>query len=451
MKYILILLLSINSVYGYIKTININFKNRRQDICYSLKMIDDSNNANRRELLLYGATIIGVSNLYDKINSPKIYSKNIEKYQNKIYKEVSPSVCYISTEYGNVAEKYNIDKDDLPKGVGSGFIWDQKGHIITNFHVINKVDNAIVTITDKNNKKKDYKAKITGIDPDNDLAVLKIDLNKNDEKLSVIKYNENVNVNIGDFAFAIGNPFGQDHTLTTGIISGVNREIKAPTGRKIYGIIQTDAAINPGNSGGPLLNSDCEIIGINTASLGMGVSAGIGFAIPIKIAEKSIKDIINTGFVNKAILGITYMERNPSILESEKSGIPIIDKGVLILEVPPDSPAFEAGLRGIIRNKITNKIEKIGDIIISIDDKNIENPNNLNDILKLYKPGDIVRIKYNRDNIINEVNIKLGSYRGTAFTHLENERGNDFMEKSGKNELNIPLKNLEPKIEPKLN
>jgi len=451
MKYILILLLSINSVYGYIKTININFKNRRQDICYSLKMIDDSNNANRRELLLYGATIIGVSNLYDKINSPKIYSKNIEKYQNKIYKEVSPSVCYISTEYGNVAEKYNIDKDDLPKGVGSGFIWDEKGHIITNFHVINKVDNAIVTITDKNNKKKDYKAKITGIDPDNDLAVLKIDLDKNDEKLSVIKYNENVNVNIGDFAFAIGNPFGQDHTLTTGIISGVNREIKAPTGRKIYGIIQTDAAINPGNSGGPLLNSDCEIIGINTASLGMGVSAGIGFAIPIKIAEKSIKDIINTGFVNKAILGITYMERNPSILESEKSGIPIIDKGVLILEVPPDSPAFEAGLRGIIRNKITNKIEKIGDIIISIDDKNIENPNNLNDILKLYKPGDIVRIKYNRDNIINEVNIKLGSYRGTAFTHLENERGNDFMEKSGKNELNIPLKNLEPKIEPKLN
>lgn len=451
MKYILLLLLSINSVYGYIKTININFKNRRQDICYNLKMIDDTNNANRRELLLYGATIIGVSNLYDKINSPKIYSKNIEKYQNKIYKEVSPSVCYISTEYGNVAEKYNIDKDDLPKGVGSGFIWDQKGHIITNFHVINKVDNAIVTITDKNNKKKDYKAKITGIDPDNDLAVLKIDLDKNDEKLSVIKYNENVNVNIGDFAFAIGNPFGQDHTLTTGIISGVNREIKAPTGRKIYGIIQTDAAINPGNSGGPLLNSDCEIIGINTASLGMGVSAGIGFAIPINIAEKSIKDIINTGFVNKAILGITYMERNPSILESEKSGIPIIYKGVLILEVPPDSPAFEAGLRGIIRNKITNKIEKIGDIIISIDDKNIENPNNLNDILKLYKPGDIVRIKYNRDNIINEVNIKLGSYRGTAFTHLENERGNDFMEKSGKNELNIPLKNLEPKIEPKLN
>jgi len=130
--------------------------------------------------------------------------------------------------------------------------------------------------------------------------------------------------------------------------------------------------------------------------------AGIGFAIPIKIAAKSIKDIIDTGFVNKAILGITYMERNPSILESEKSGIPIIEKGVLILEVPPDSPAFEAGLRGIVRNKLTNKIENIGDIIISIDGKNIENPSNLNEILKLYKPDDVVMIKYSRDNIIKE-------------------------------------------------
>lgn len=450
---ILLLLLITNCTYGYINRVflNMNYiKHDMHDIC-ELKMISDIPNTQRRDLLLYGTSIIGVANLYEKINSPIIYSKNIERFQNKIYNEVSPSVCYISTEYGNVADKYNIDKDDLPKGVGTGFIWDQKGHIITNFHVINKVDNAIVTITDKNNNKKEYRAKLTGIDPDNDLAVLKIELDNNDEKLRVIKYKANVNVNIGDFAFAIGNPFGQDHTLTSGIISGINREIKAPTGRKIYGIIQTDAAINPGNSGGPLLNSNCEIIGINTASLGMGVSAGIGFAIPIKIAAKSIKDIIDTGFVNKAILGITYMERNPSILESEKSGIPIIEKGVLILEVPPDSPAFEAGLRGIVRNKLTNKIEKIGDIIISIDGKNIENPSNLNEILKLYKPDDVVMIKYSRDNIIKEAIIKLGSYRGAAFTQLENERGKDFLEKSGKNELNIPLKNLEPKIDPKLN
>ena len=306
MRYTIILLLLINCAHGYINRVLLNVNYRKYEIC-KLKMINNIPNTPRRDLLLYGTSIIGVTNLYEKINSPMTYSKNIERFQNKIYQEVSPSVCYISTEYGNVADKYNIDKDDLPKGVGSGFIWDQKGHIITNFHVINKVDNAIVTITDKNNNKKEYKAKLTGIDPDNDLAVLKIDLDNNDEKLSVIKYKENVNVNIGDFAFAIGNPFGQDHTLTSGIISGTNREIKAPTGRKIYGIIQTDAAINPGNSGGPLLNSNCEIIGINTASLGMGVSAGIGFAIPIKIAAKSIKDINDTGLDNKAILDITYM------------------------------------------------------------------------------------------------------------------------------------------------
>jgi S1-C subfamily serine protease len=358
-------------------------------------------------------------------------------------------MCYISTEYGNMAEKYNIDKDDLPKGVGSGFVWDNKGHIVTNFHVINKVDSAIVTITDKNNNKKEYKAKLTGVDPDNDLAVLKIDV-KSNETLKTIKYNKNVEPEIGEFAFAIGNPFGQDHTLTTGIVSGINREITAPTGRKITGIIQTDAAINPGNSGGPLLNTNGEIIGINTASLGMGVSAGIGFAIPIQRAVKSITDIIETGFVKRAILGISYMERNPSLVESEKSGIPIIDKGVLVLDVPADSPAADAGIKGVTRNDKTKKVEQVGDIILAIDGKSINNPNDLNNILKDYKPDDIITIKYNRNNKEESTKLKLGSYKGTTFTQLENERGADFVKKEGK-EVNIPLKNLEPKIDPKLN
>lgn len=196
---ILLLLLITNCTYGYINRVflNMNYiKHDMHDIC-ELKMISDIPNTQRRDLLLYGTSIIGVANLYEKINSPIIYSKNIERFQNKIYNEVSPSVCYISTEYGNVADKYNIDKDDLPKGVGTGFIWDQKGHIITNFHVINKVDNAIVTITDKNNNKKEYRAKLTGIDPDNDLAVLKIELDNNDEKLRVIKYKANVMLILG--------------------------------------------------------------------------------------------------------------------------------------------------------------------------------------------------------------------------------------------------------------
>ena len=404
----------------------------------------------RRYALLYGTTAsLCILNLFQTIKYPQNNLKILENVQNRLFKDATPSICYISTEYGSMADKYNLNKDDLPKGVGSGFVWDNSGHIITNFHVINKVDSAIVTITDKDNNKKEYKAKLTGVDPDTDLAVLKIDL-KDNEKLKSIKYNKDVNPVIGQFAFAIGNPFGQDHTLTTGIVSGTNREITAPTGRKINGIIQTDAAINPGNSGGPLLNSDGEIIGINTASLGMGVSAGIGFAIPIQRAVKSIKDIIDTGFVKRAILGISYMERNPTIVESEKSGVPIIDKGVLVLDVPTDSPAFEAGIRGVTRNDKTKRVEQVGDIIIEIDNKAINSPNDLNKILKDYKPDDIVDVKYIRNKEEKITKLKLGSYKGTTFTQLENERGNEFAKKEG-NEVNIPLKNLEPKIEPKLN
>jgi S1-C subfamily serine protease len=348
-----------------------------------------------------------------------------------------------------MADKYNLNKEDLPKGVGTGFLWDKEGHIITNFHVINKVDNAIITITDKNNVKKNYKAKLTGIDPDLDIAVLKIDVDSKAD-LQVIKYNKNVKPSVGENAYAIGNPFGQDHTFTAGIISATNREITAPTGRKIYNVLQTDAAINPGNSGGPLLNSKGELLGINTASLGAGVSAGIGFTIPIANALKSITDIIETGFVKKAILGISYMERNPSVLESEKSGIPIIEKGLLILEVPDKSPAYDAGLRGVVKNNKTQRIESIGDIILSIDDSDIDNPNDLNVILKKYRPGDKVIVKYLRDNQIKKSELILGSYKGTTFTQLENERAATADAADASTNVNIPLKNIEPAIQPRL-
>ena len=398
----------------------------------------------RNIMLLYlGTNLLGINSIF-------LYNNilpNIEKKQSNIFYNSIPSVCYISTEYTSMADKYNLNKDDLPKGVGTGFVWDKEGHIITNFHVINKVDNAIITITDKNNNKKNYKAKLTGVDPDLDIAVLKIDIDSK-TNLQLIKYNKDIKPIVGENAYAIGNPFGQDHTFTSGIISANNREITAPTGRKIYNVIQTDAAINPGNSGGPLLNSRGELIGINTASLGAGVSAGIGFTIPISSAVKSITDIIETGFVKKAILGISYMERNPSVLESEKSGIPIIQKGLLVLEVPDKSPAYYAGLQGVIRNNKTQKIESIGDIILSIDNNEILEPNDLNVILKKYKAGDKVVIKYLRNNKIKTSDLILGSYKGSTFTQLENERGKDFSDKT--NALNIPLNNIEPVIQPRL-
>jgi S1-C subfamily serine protease len=409
----------------------------------------------RREMIFYSIALNTLNskkvNAEQSVIDNKISSKDIIKYieeeQTNIFEKSISSVCYISTEYSSMADKYNLNKEDLPKGVGTGFIWDKKGHIITNFHVINKVDKALVTITDINRVKRTYVAKLTGVDPDTDLAILKIDAPESE--LQVINYNKDVKPRIGQFAFAIGNPFGQDHTFTTGIISAINREITAPTGRKIFGIIQTDAAINPGNSGGPLLNSDGEIIGINTASLGMGVSAGIGFAIPISSALKSISDIIDTGYVQKAILGISYMERNPSIVESEKSGIPIIAKGILILDVPKQSPAYAAGLQGITRDEKTKKVISIGDIIIAINNMPINNPDNLNIILKNFKPNDKIIIKYLRNNKEYTTSLILGSYKGATFTLLENERGKNFDDE--RKPVDIPLKNLEPVIQPKLN
>ena len=410
----------------------------------------------RRDIIFYSVALntLGIRRVSAEqsiIDIEKISSKDIikciEEEQTNIFEKSISSVCFISTEYTSMADKYNLNKDDLPKGVGTGFIWDKKGHIITNFHVINKVDKAFVTITDKDSNKKTYIAKLTGVDTDTDLAILKIDATP--AELQIINYNPNVKTRIGQFAFAIGNPFGQDHTFTTGIVSAINREITAPTGRKIYGIIQTDAAINPGNSGGPLLNSNGEIIGINTASLGLGVSAGIGFAIPISSALKSINDIIDTGYVQKAILGISYMERIPSIVESEKSGIPIITKGILILDVPINSPAYFAGLKGVERDEKTKHVTQIGDIILAINNIPINNPDDLNTVLKKFKPGDKINIKHLRINKMYNTELILGNYKGATFTLLENERGKNFEKE--RTPVNIPLKNLEPIIEPKLN
>ena len=291
-----------------------------------------------------------------------------EDDQIRIFEQAVPSVCFISTEYTTMAQQLNLGADNLPKGVGTGFIWDNDGHIVTNFHVINKVDSALVSVTNAKGETKQYTAKLTGVDPDKDIAVLKIDADRSE--LRPIPLGSAKSVRVGQYALAIGNPFGQDHTLTAGVISGRNREITAPTGRKIKGVLQTDAAINPGNSGGPLLDSAGRVVGVNTASLGSGVSAGVGFAIPIDTVRGVVEQIIKYGAVQvrgpargpaprrgadapaacdcnrlnrtendrasaaqRAILGITYLERLPTPAEAERSGLPRIEKGVVVLEV----------------------------------------------------------------------------------------------------------------------
>lgn len=378
----------------------------------------------------------------------------IEELMTKAFSSAVPSVCFISTEYTSMAAAGGMDPSNLPKGVGSGFVWDKAGHVVTNFHVINKVDNAMVTFTDENGVQKQYKAKLTGVDPDKDIAVLKIDAPASE--LIPLPIGDSSGIKVGQIALAIGNPFGQDHTLTTGVVSGKNRQITAPTGRKINGVIQTDAAINPGNSGGPLLDSEGRIIGINTASLGsaQGVSAGVGFAIPIATAAGVVDQLVKFGQVQRAVLGISYLERLPSPAEAEKSGIPRIDKGVVVLEVPAGSPCAVAGMLGAKREGGANGNPgktSVGDVIVGIDKFPINKPTDLGDALGNFKPGDKVQIAVLRGSDLTPktLDVKLGAFKGSAFSKIELEKpaveSND-----GINAMNVPLKDIAPIIDPKL-
>mmetsp|Transcript_40663 Transcript_40663/g.95605 ORF Transcript_40663/g.95605 Transcript_40663/m.95605 type:complete len:470 (+) Transcript_40663:87-1496(+) len=417
----------------------------------SMAAQDDQEAFNRRNLLQrvakssVAAAILGP--VAAKVSNAVTLAE-VEEEQIKLFQDAVPSVCFISTEYTSMAAQLNLDPTQLPKGVGSGFVWDDMGHIVTNFHVINKVDNAMVTVTQPDGSTKQYKAKLTGVDPDKDLAVLKIDAPKQD--LRKLPVGESAKTRVGQFTYAIGNPFGQDHTLTSGVISGMNRQITSPTGRKINGVLQTDAAINPGNSGGPLLDRAGRVIGINTASLGAGVSAGVGFAIPIDAARGVVEQLIEFGQVQRAILGISYLERLPTALESEKSGIPRIEKGVVVLEVPPNSPGASAGLKAVYRPPEKGAKPVLGDVIVGIDKYDIASPADLSETLAKFKPGDLVAVRTLRgpEQEKTTLKVKLGAFKGSSFTKLENERGADFA-KDGQT-INVPLGEIAPAMDPKL-
>jgi len=422
---------------------------------------DSEAGVSRRETLFRAATfgaLLGAGGLPNLAHAQSVISDNVspaltqlrvlEEAQADLFQKVVPSVCYISTEYTSMAGQLNLDASQLPKGVGTGFVWDKKGHIVTNFHVINKVDNAIVTLTGPDGEQKKYTAKLTGVDPDKDIAVLKIDAPESE--LQVISVGDSKGTRVGQFSFAVGNPFGQDHTLTTGVISGKNRIITAPTGRKIAGVIQTDAAINPGNSGGPLLNSAGKLIGINTASLGAGVSAGVGFAVPIGLARPSIEQLIEFGQVQRAILGISYLERAPTAAESERGGLPVIKEGIVVLEVPKGSPAEAAGMIAVQKPATPQGKPTIGDVIVAMNKDTINNPQDLSTVLSKYKPGETVDVKVLRgpEQARKTLKLKLGAFQGAAFSKLENERGADFAAKG--TSINVPLSDIAPEITPKM-
>lgn len=408
-----------------------------------------------------------------------------------IFEKVSPSVVFIDT-FTERQDVFTTNVMEVPLGTGSGFVWDQEGHIVTNFHVVRDAKFAQVAILTKNSNKNGsgamkemprlamlpeqqqasqnpfesppptsdvlpytsmrpsseasrstYKARVVGVDPSKDIAILKVDAPKSE--LFPIVVGTSTGLRVGQSALAIGNPFGLDHTLTSGIISGLGREVRSPIGRPISNVIQTDCAINPGNSGGPLLDSSGKLIGMNTAIYSpSGSSSGIGFAIPadtIKfITETLIRDgqgkhfssfdwlagvlcvcvftklfvlffpplactnesilLIFTNKVVRPVLGISY-------LGSKQAKALGIQNGVLVLDVPEGSPAYKAGLRGTRRTEAG--LIELGDILSKVADTIINTESDLFRALEKYKPGDIIKLSINRVRLNEEGDVTLAT------------------------------------------
>ena len=281
----------------------------------------------------------------------------------EIFNNASPSVAFIKNALLQL-DPFSANVYEIPRGAGSGFIWDEDGHIVTNFHVIYQADRIEVMLSDH----QSYQAKVIGVAPGHDLAVLKVEAPK--ELCKPIPIGDSKGLQVGQKALSIGNPFGLDYSLTTGVVSALGRSMRSIGGRNIYDVIQTDAAINPGNSGGPLLDSSGNLIGVSTLIYSpSGASAGVGFAIPVNTVKRVVPQLIKHGKVQRAGLGVILV----SDYHRQRMGI----NGAMILEVVKGSAADQAGLKPTQRNAFGNII--LGDIIISIDGHPVEGNDDLVD------------------------------------------------------------------------
>ncbi len=312
-----------------------------------------------------------------------------------LFKKVSPSVVYITT----LTQRVNLwtrNVTEIPQGTGSGFIWDDAGHIVTNFHVLQGASSAKVTLSDHST----YDAELAGVAPNFDLAVLKI--NAPASKLHKIPLvGQSRELQVGQKVFAIGDPFGLDQTLTTGIVSALGRTIQSVSGQPIDNAIQTDAAINPGNSGGPLLDSSARLIGVNTAIYSpSGASAGIGFAIPVDTMNRIVPQLIRQGKVSRPEFGAVFDERFSRAVTA-RLGV----EGALVLGVEDNSPASRAGLRPTQR---AGGSIIPGDIITKIGDRDVRSTVDVDAMLERLSTGDNVTLKVIREGKVIEVPVTLG-------------------------------------------
>jgi len=294
-----------------------------------------------------------------------------------VFKKSSPSVVHITT-LDVQRDFFSLDVQQVPRGTGTGFIWDERGHIVTNYHVIQGGDAARVTLADQSS----YAARLVGAFPDRDLAVLRIEAPR--EKLVPIAIGSSRELQVGQGVYAIGNPFGLDQTLTRGIVSALNREIESVNRRAIRGVIQTDAAINPGNSGGPLLDSAGRLIGVNTQIYSpSGASAGIGFAIPVDEVNRVVPRLIKDGRYIRPAIGVT----SGSAQLQQALRLP---KGVAIVGVGARSPAAEAGLQPFTRARDGRIVH--GDVITAINDEAIADLDDMLALLERRQVGERVTL-----------------------------------------------------------
>lgn len=345
--------------------------------------------------ILVIATVYVANNLFQNIFltsdtprsiTPRGELANFEKSTMDIFNNAAPSVVYLFTE---TAVRGFFGTQSTRQGAGSGFLWDKAGHIVTNFHVIAGSRKIQVRL----NSGLIADAAFVGGSPDHDLAVVR--LRSIPSKIVPIPIGESDNLKVGQAAFAIGNPFGLDRTLTTGVISALNRRLPTETGREIVGLIQTDAAINPGNSGGPLIDSAGRLIGVNTAIIsGSGSNAGIGFAVPVDTVNDVVPKLIRYGKIARPGIGITTLP------EEDSSRLGVV--GIVIEKVLPGSEAARAGLQGIdYRN------QQLGDVIIAVEGKQISKLADFLRLIQSMKVGDTISVTVDRGGIQRDIRIKI--------------------------------------------
>jgi len=327
---------------------------------------------------------------------------NEEQENISVYKKALPTVVNITS----TAVAYDIFYGAVPQhGMGSGFVIDAEGHILTNYHVIESARQVEVTTSDK----KKYKAQIIGVDPPHDLAVIQIP----SKAVPQAEIGDSKNLIVGQKVFAIGNPFGLSGTMTRGIISSI-RSVRGERGF-IDEAIQTDAAINPGNSGGPLLNSRGQVIGINSMILTGGVeqSAGIGFAIPINTAKAVLDDLVHIGRARYPSLGVRTLPIGPQL--AEELGL-AADSGLLVVQVVEGSAADRAGLRGGSERAFVGNtpITLGGDLIVAADGEALTDQQELSHVMQKHRAGDTVTVTIYRGKKKMDVKVVLGENKGTA-------------------------------------